>query len=228
MNPEIEHLEDLLDNILAGIQEMLQSGQPIPLELQELAAEEINALTQEIDTLYTQQPQGAPTTPPPEPTPAPPTPEAVPPGAQLLWILSGGNIDAFVNYMHQIPDPELNALLNHPERLDQIISQLHGQFPKGEPAVVDGIEHAPLNSSNIWGARQLKNGKVQVRFQGGSVYEYDGVPPQVFKAFQMGSVPAKTQGQNQYGAWWKGKQPSLGASFHELIKERGYNYRRLS
>lgn len=224
MNPEIEHLENLLDEILAGIQEMLQSGQPIPQELQELAAEEINALTQEIDTLYTQQPQGGPT---PEPTPEHPVNEPVPPGAELLWVLSGSNIDAFVNYLHTIDDPDLNALLHNPDRLDQIIGQLHSQYPKGEPAVANGIEHAPLNSSNIWGARQLKNGKVQVRFQGGSVYEYDGVPGQVFKAFMMGSVPAKTQGRNQYGAWWKGKQPSLGASFHELIKERGYNYRRL-
>lgn len=228
MNPRIGELEDILDNILAGIQELLQAGQPISPELQRLAADEINALTQEIDQLYSEEQMIGGSPPLPEPPPEePPINIDVPPGAQLLFILAGGNIDAFVHYLSQIPDPELNNLLRQPDRLDSIVNRLHSQFPKGEPAVANGIPHADLNSSNIWGARMLKNGKVQVRFQGGSVYEYDGVSPQIYKAFMMGAIPAKTSGHNQYGAWWKGKNPSLGASFYELIRQGGYPYKKL-
>lgn len=222
MNPEIEELEDILDAILAGVQELLATGESIPPEFQQQIADEINMLTQEIDTLYANQSEnerqgGA----------IPPINEPVPPGAQLLWILAGGNVDAFVHYLGSIPDPELNGLLRQPDQLDGIIHQLHANFPKGEPGQADGIEHAQLNSSNIWGARQLQNGKTQVRFQGGAVYEYDGVPPQIFKAFMMGAIPAKTKGHNKYGAWWKGKQPSLGASFYQLIRQGAFPYRRL-
>lgn len=230
MNPEIEELEDILDTILAGVQELLASGETIPPEFQEQIANEINFLTQEIDGLYAQSQQaqeGVSENDIREEIPLPNN-ESIPPGAQLLWILSGGNIDAFVNYMHQIPDPDLNQLVRNPDELDRVIYQLHSQFPKGQPSVEGGIPHADLNSSNIWGARRLKNGNVQVRFQGGSVYEYNNVPPQIFKAFMMGAIPANTKGHNRYGAWWKGKQPSLGASFHELIKSGAYPYKRLS
>lgn len=224
MNPEIEELEDILDAILAGVQEILASGETISPEFQQQIADEINYLTQEIDTLYTSEAAE----PGQETSGKVPSINApVPPGAQLLWVLSGSNPDAFISYMAQIPDPDLNSLLRQPDRLTDIINQLQAQIPKDPREMEGGIRHADLNSSNIWGARQLRNGKTQVRFQGGAVYEYDGIPPQIFKAFMMGAVPAKTKGQNQYGAWWKGKQPSLGASFYELIKQGGFNYRRL-
>jgi hypothetical protein len=59
------------------------------------------------------------------------------------------------------------------------------------------------------------------------VYGYEGVPPQIFRVFQAGAIPAKTDGQNEYGSWWVGKRPSLGASFYELIKKGGYPYQKL-
>jgi len=54
------------------------------------------------------------------------------------------------------------------------------------------------------------------------------VPPQVFNQFQQGSIPAKTEGENNYGMWWRGKQPSLGASLYELIKQQNYPYQRIA
>lgn len=52
MNPEIEELEDILDAILKGVQEALQSGEVLSPEFQAQIAEEITTLTQEIDELY--------------------------------------------------------------------------------------------------------------------------------------------------------------------------------
>ena len=77
-------------------------------------------------------------------------------------------------------------------------------------------------------------GRLLVRFLGdhpnrnGPVYAYGGVPREVFDMFQKGAVPARTDGQNKWGKWWKGKVPSIGASLYTLIKQRGYPYQRLS
>ncbi len=156
-------------------------------------------------------------------------PPGIPQGADLLWILSGGQQDAFVNYLRSFPSPELNSLLRNPTQLNQTIARLEREMPHGAPESADGIEHAPLQSSNIYGFRyDPKTGKLMVRFNSGSVYGYTGVSPAVFKIFQNGAVPAKTTGKNKWGQWWTGKIPSLGAAFHALIKLGGYPYQRLS
>ncbi len=158
-----------------------------------------------------------------------PTATPVTPGADLLWILAGGQPDAFVNYLRTFPNPGLNALISNPTELSQTIERLQREMPRGEPAQQDGIEHAPLQSSNIYGFKyDPKSGKLLVRFNSGSVYGYQGVPPAVFKIFQSGAVPAKTSGKNKFGKWWQGKIPSLGAAFHSLIKLGGYPYQKLS
>ena len=92
-----------------------------------------------------------------------------------------------------------------------------------------------MPSSNVEGfAYDDKTGNLMVRFLGdhpnrnGPVYSYGGVPKEIFDLFQKGAVPARTNGQNKWGKWWKGKVPSIGASLYTLIKERGYPYQRLS
>jgi len=76
--------------------------------------------------------------------------------------------------------------------------------------------------------------RLLVRFLGdhpnknGPIYGYDNVPKEIFDLFQKGAVPARTDGQNKWGKWWKGKHPSMGASLYTLIKNGGYPYQRLS
>lgn len=222
MNPqeELELLNQLLDELVSGIQDMLQSGEVLSDEFQGLLAEEIGSTMDRITSLQEElqasnlltQAEGIPT----------------PPGADLLWILAGGNPDAFVNYLRTYPDQNLNALLRNPTLLNQVIEQLSRVMPQGEGEVRDGIQEAPLDSSNVYGYQyDPKSGRLKVRFQSGSVYEYGGVPAGVFKVFQQGAVPAKTTGKNRYGQWWTGKIPSLGAAFYSLIRQGGYPYQRL-
>ena len=92
-----------------------------------------------------------------------------------------------------------------------------------------------MPSSNVEGfAYDDKSGNLLVRFLGdhpnrnGPVYSYSGVPREIFDMFQQGAVPARTDGKNKWGKWWKGKVPSIGASLYTLIKNRNYPYRRLS
>lgn len=154
--------------------------------------------------------------------------QPIPQGAENLYVLAGGQPEAFQSYMRTISDPRLRVAAEDEGRIANIQSRL-GQritMPVGEQA--GGIPRAPLSSSNVYGfAYDPKNQTLHVRFHGGGIYEYEGVPPPVFKAFQAGAIPARTSGSNQYGMWWIGKRPSLGASFFNLIRDR-YPYLKVA
>ncbi len=93
----------------------------------------------------------------------------------------------------------------------------------------------PMPSSNVHSfGYDPKNERLLVKFQGdypnqnGPVYGYDKVPKVIFDMFQKGAIPARTNGQNKWGKWWKGKVPSIGASMYTLIKQGGYQYQKLT
>ena len=79
-----------------------------------------------------------------------------------------------------------------------------------------------------------KTRRLLVRFLGdypnrhGPIYAYKGVPRNIFEIFRSGSIPARTDGRNRWGKWWRGKVPSLGASLFTLIKQGTYPYERLA
>lgn len=195
-------------------------------QIDDLDDETMNALTELLNNAnerLQQLQQSEQQNPEPSNEPAPS------PGAQLMWILAGQDPSAFAQYLQTYPDPELNALARNPEELRRNIEFLSRMMPKGEQPSSEGIQHAPINSSNIYGFKyDPKTGKLLVKFQEGNVYQYQGVPPQIFDIFQKGAIAAKTNGQNNFGRWWTGKIPSLGASFYELIRQGGYPYKKLS
>lgn len=144
-----------------------------------------------------------------------------PKGSEYLWALADGNPRAFTAYMRSFPNTEFNKFSRDKEGMSQAINKFSNQitFPSGESS--DGVPKADLQSSNVYGYQYDPSSKqLRVRFNNGGVYEYEGVPSFVYKMFARGAIPAKTDGQNQWGAWWKGKQPSLGASFYELIRDQ--------
>lgn len=154
----------------------------------------------------------------------------IPQGADMLWKISGSDPTAFTNYLRTVPDPSLNALLTQPDRLSNIIDHLSKEDPK-KPAyqTAEGIQETDLQSSNIWGYKyNPRNKRLQIRFNDGAIYGYDNVPQPIFDIFKSGAVPAKTDGQNRYGSWWRGKIPSMGAAFYQMIRLGGYPYQRLS
>lgn len=228
---QLADLEALLDELLRGIQDVLQSGEVLSDEFQGMLAQELTVTTDRIDQIRQeigQEEKNAPQ-PPEQPPQQPPGEAPIPMGAELLWIMAGGQEDAFVSFLRTYPAPELNAILRNPQQLANLIQRLQTTMPQGQRGQADGIDQAPIDSSNIYGFKyDPKSGRLLVRFQSGSIYGYQGVPQGVFKVFQQGAVPAKTSGRNQHGAWWKGKAPSLGAAFYNLIRQGGYPYQRLS
>lgn len=161
--------------------------------------------------------------------------QPIPQGAENLYVLAGGQPEAFQSYMRTISDPRLRVAAEDEGRIANIQSRL-GQritMPAGEQA--GGIPRAQLSSSNIYGfAYDPRSLKMYVKFNGkesigsGPVYEYEGVPPQIFKLVKSGAVPAKTSGSNRWGMWWKSKSPSLGSSVSALLVKGAYPYQKVA
>lgn len=159
----------------------------------------------------------------------------IPDGAELLWILSGENPEAFTQYLRTYPGDDLTALANNPAHLNYVISELQRRITSPYGQSSEGIPKDNLQSSTVYGfTYDPSSKKLRVKFQGddaegqGPVYEYDEVPANIFKMFQSAAIPAKTSGSNKWGRWWVQKSPSRGASMNALIKKGGYNYRKIS
>jgi hypothetical protein len=157
----------------------------------------------------------------------------MPQGADLLWILSNGDTNAFVNYLRTYPGEGLRELAANPVQLANVIARFQEQNPGQEPSVgADGIPNTQFPSSNVAGMKyDPRSGKLLVKFHGENkepVYQYDGVPPQIFQILQHGNAFAKTKGKNKFGEWWPMKNPSIGASVNQYLKAGGYAYQRLN
>ena len=211
MDPELQEILDLVNGL---VEHLGSNAGNLSQETQQAISEFLLEINQFIEEFS-------------EPQIEPPLPN----GTELLWELAGRDESAFVNYLRTVPDPALNNLLRSPDALNSTISRLQQQYPIDElqRGEIAGIPEAPINSSNIYGFDyDPRSKKLAVRFQSGSIYTYDGVPPGIFMVFKQGAVPAKTNGQNQYGMWWQGKQPSLGAAFYEMIRNGGYPYQKVA
>ena len=153
---ELQTLEQLLQELLNGIQDVVQSGETLTDEFQGVLAQELQYLTSRIDELRAATP-------------------SIPP---LDKSMDSSVIQAF-KY-----DPKKGNLL----------VQFKGKYPNAE----------------------------------GSIYSYGGIPEDIFRLFQRGAVPARTEGKNRWGSWWRGKSPSMGSSMNVLLKQMGYPYQKLT
>lgn len=154
--------------------------------------------------------------------------DRIPKGAEFLYVLAGGDPKAFAKYAKQVPDANINRIAANKTTLENALNKLQGsiQISKGEEA---GIPQANLQSSTVYGFKYSpKNKRLFVKFQGDGVYKYDNVPSVIARLFMDGASRAKTQGSNKFGAWWKGKKPSLGAALNQHIKNLGFPYQKIS
>lgn len=200
-----------------------------PPELQEAMAERARIVAAKIRPLLEAE-KAAPKAPsaPPEAPPSGPTQAPIPDIARQLWALSRGNPDIFTAYMRSYPNPQLQQIAENPAQLNALMNQINDTQSIPPVGQADGVNQAPLQSSNIFGVRYdpLKK-TMTTRFQNGSVYKYEGVPKVIFDMVYHGDGVAKTTGSNKFGRWWKFKTPSIGAAFHELIKLGGYPFRKI-
>jgi len=210
MNPRILQLLDVIESNIGLLQgkELRQTQDLINMAIQKFSAPGKQVFDQDVQ---------------------------VPPGAEALWVLSGGNPRAFQAYLKTFPNAELNSFAQNKLATNRLIDRFSNQIsmPYGETS--EGIPKADVNSSNVYGFQYDPRSKsLRVKFNGkdfiedGPIYEYANVPPFIARMLQQGAIPAKTDGSNRWGAWWKGKSPSLGSSMYSLIKMGGFPYTKLS
>jgi len=154
---------------------------------------------------------------------------------QLLRELMQG-IQAVLQSGEMLSDQFQGQLAQTLELLVNRIDQLQAENPTEDlqPIQTQPQLNESMPSSNIESfGYDNKNGNLLVRFLGdypnreGPTYAYSGIPRQIFDLFQKGAIPARTNGKNKWGKWWKGKTPSIGASMYTLIKGGAYPYQRI-
>lgn len=216
--------EEQIDQIKSALREVVQllsqRGQPLSKEMQAMLSQVMEHAATRIQALRSQPNTGSVQT-------------EIPQGADLLWILSNGDVNAFVNYLRTYPGEGLRELSGNPGQLANIITRFQEQNPGQEPSIApDGIPNTQFPSSNVAGMRyDPTSKKLLVKFHGEKkepVYQYDGVPPQIFQILKHGNAFAQTKGKNKWGEWWPMKNPSIGASVNQYLKAGGYPYQRLS
>ena len=154
---ELQQLEQLLNQLLSGIQETIQSGEILSDEFQGMLAQELGYLTNRIDEIKSAE---IPVLPPLE---------------------------------KAMPSSVINAFKYDPKK-GNLLVQFKGKFPNEE----------------------------------GPIYSYENASPQIFNLFKRGAIPAKTDGLNRWGSWFKGKNPSMGSSMNVLLKGLGLPYTKLT
>jgi hypothetical protein len=84
-----------------------------------------------------------------------------------------------------------------------------------------------IKSSNLWKFKydDVKQ-ELVLRFQDGEYYTYFSVPPDVFEAIRGGDGVCDTEGENEWGKWFVGKSPSVGAAIHEILIGGGFSYQK--
>lgn len=92
-----------------------------------------------------------------------------------------------------------------------------------------------MPSSNVKGMEyDPRSGNMFVQFLGkhpnqeGPIYQYPKTPREIAELLQDGAIPARTDGKNKWGRWWKGKTPSAGASVYTLLKNRNVPYQKIT
>ncbi len=87
-----------------------------------------------------------------------------------------------------------------------------------------GNNPSSLKSSNVWKYKyDDKKLELVVKFQDGETYTYFNVSPQLYELFSNGNGICITEGKNEYGEWFIGKSPSMGAAVHELLSGVAYS-----
>ena len=132
---------------------------------------------------------------------------------------------------NEIKELLLQVMQHVENRIQELRNEGMGVEPPAKPPKVP----SGMPSSNVAGMQyDDKSQNLWVQFLGkypnrsGPVYQYGHVPKVIAELLQSGAIPARTDGKNKWGQWWKGKVPSAGASVYTLLKNQSYPYQKLS
>jgi hypothetical protein len=143
-------------------------------------------------------------------------------------------IEIMISSGEHFPDELQGMIAQTLELLYSRIEELSTQEPEA-PTYTPSPTTSNMPSSNVAGMNyNPQTQDLQVQFLGkhpnrnGSVYEYPNIPKPMAELLLSGAIPARTDGSNKWGSWYRGKNPSAGASVFTLLKNRNVPFQRLS
>lgn len=126
------------------------------------------------------------------------------------------------------------ALAELLQQILQLIEENSNQPPEA-PTYTPSPIQTQMPSSNVAGMDyNPKTQDLKVQFLGkhpnrnGPIYEYPNINKNMAELLLSGAIPARTDGKNKWGSWYRGKTPSAGASVFTLLKNRNVPFQRLS
>jgi hypothetical protein len=85
-----------------------------------------------------------------------------------------------------------------------------------------------VDSSNVDSYKyNTNNGELILTFNDGSRYRYKGVDFNDYENIVLGDATCETDGENEFGSWFVGKSPSVGAAVWEYLIRENVRYERL-
>lgn len=81
------------------------------------------------------------------------------------------------------------------------------------------------DSSNVDRVKYFEDErKLVVKFNDGSFYTYFDIDEKVFFSIIEGDATCRTEGENEFGEWFVGKSPSVGAAIWKYLIDKGVDY----
>lgn len=130
-------------------------------------------------------------------------------------------------------DYTIYDILDHPKLSDEFKIKFFQEL-FGEEITEETVEHAfkkwradNIQSSNVKKIMYNDESKEMfIQFQDRSIYTYYDVSMNLFLEVAGGQATCITSGENKYGAWFVGKNPSVGAAVHKFLIKRGVRYKK--
>ena len=91
------------------------------------------------------------------------------------------------------------------------------------------IYEGDVNSSNVESYRYNDvSGELILTFNDGSQYRYFQIDFTDYESIVLGDAECITEGENEFGRWFEGKTPSVGAAVWQYLIDKGVRYEKLS
>lgn len=119
--------------------------------------------------------------------------------------------------------------------IEGLLGQQLVSLAKQEEATIDDLTEEDLfqifselfvaDSSNVDRVKYFEEDKrLVVKFNDGSYYTYFDIDEDIFNSIIEGDAVCKTEGQNEFGEWFIGKSPSVGAAVWKYLIDKNVRY----
>lgn len=130
-------------------------------------------------------------------------------------------------------DWNIDEVLGHPRLSDEFKIKFFEEL-FGEELTEENVEYAfkvwrgsSIPSSNV---RRIvyndESKEMVIQFQDKSIYTYFEVPFQIFLDVSGGKATCITTGENKFGRWFVGKNPSVGAAVWKYLRDSNIKYQK--